>query len=114
MNTFDAFRPFISKFLGPILGAIISGFILWLKMRWHITVDIIDVQLASLVDQLVNLVIVMISTGVSAVFVNKKFNPGNAHSSQLAAEEKEESKNLKDVADRTAEMRARAKARAKQ
>lgn len=104
--SFDALRPFIAKLLGPIFGAIIGGFILWLKVRWGIHVDLDNAQVSALADQLVNLVIVMISTGISSVFVNKKVNPGNAASSHLAAEEKEESKLLKVVASRTAERRA--------
>lgn len=103
---FDTIRPYLAKFLAPICGALITGFIAWLKSRWGIEVNLSSAELNALVTQLGELATFAISTGISAVTINKVVNPGNAASSHLASEEKAESKQLKEIKD-TAERRAR-------
>jgi Mn2+/Fe2+ NRAMP family transporter len=106
---FNAFRPYLAKFFAPIVGAIITGFISYLKARWHIEVDLSSVELNQLVSMLGELVTFAITTGITAVTINKVVNPGNAASKHLATEEKAESNLLKGAQTRTEEMRARAR-----
>lgn len=86
----DSWRPFIAKILGPIIGAVIASFILWLKARWNVEVSLSSQEMTELINHTIDMMIFAISAGVSAVTLNKKVNPGNAASSHLAAREKYE------------------------
>jgi hypothetical protein len=96
---FDAWRPFIAKILAPIIGAIITTFVLWLKTRWNITVELSSAELTDIVKNTINLIVFAVSTGVSAVTLNKRVNPGNAASSHLAVVEKRQSEEIKATTD---------------
>lgn len=86
---YDAWRPFISKFVAPLIGLAAT----WLNSKYGILFD--DAEQNQIVVHLVDLVIFAISTGVSSVGINKFVNPGNAASSHLAAAEHQEVKDIK-------------------
>jgi hypothetical protein len=93
MFNFDAWRPFIAKFIAPLIGFCFT----YLNKRFGIVFS--DAETGQLLTSLVDLVVFAISTGVSAVGINKVVNPGNAASSHLAAVEKEEAKAIKGTGD---------------
>lgn len=84
MIDFDTLRPFIAKFIAPFIGLAIT----YLNKRYGMEFN--DNDAAQAIASLVDLVVFSIATGVSAVTINKKVNPGNAASSHLAAVEKTE------------------------
>lgn len=86
---FDAWRPFIAKFIAPLIGFAIT----YLKHRFGIEFN--DAEQAQVLNALTDLVVFAISTGISSVGINKVVNPGNAASSHLAAQEKSEAENIK-------------------
>lgn len=86
---FDAWRPFIAKFLAPIIGLCVT----YLNKRFGIVFT--DAETQQVLASLVDLVVFAISTGVSSVGINKVVNPGNAASSHLAAREKYEAETIK-------------------
>lgn len=86
---FDTYRPFIAKIVAPLIGALVT----LLNKKYGYQFSDADVQQA--IGPVVDLIIFAISTGVSAVTINKKVNPGNAASSHLAGAEKEESDTIK-------------------
>ena len=86
---FDAWRPFIAKFVAPLMGLCIT----YLNKKFGIVFS--DAETQQVLTSLVDLVVFSISTGVTAVGINKVVNPGNAASSHLAAVEKVESQEIK-------------------
>lgn len=90
---FDSWRPFIAKFVAPIIGFCIT----YLNKRFGIVFS--DAETGQLVASLVDLVVFAVATGITAVSINKRVNPGNAASSHLAAAEKVESQIIKNTSD---------------
>lgn len=86
---FDSYRPFIAKVVAPLIGALVTI----LNKKYGLVFSDADVQQA--VGPVVDLIIFAISTGVSAVTINKKVNPGNAASAHLAGMEKEQVETIK-------------------
>jgi hypothetical protein len=86
---FDSWRPFIAKFIAPIIGFCVT----FLNKKYGI--EFSDAETGQLIASLVDLVVFAVSTGISAVAINKKVNPGNAASSHLAAAEKVQSEQIK-------------------
>lgn len=85
----DSWRPFIAKFIAPIIGFCVT----YLNKRFGIAFT--DAETQQVLASLVDLVVFSISTGISAVAINKKVNPGNAASAHLAAAEKQEVTDMK-------------------
>jgi hypothetical protein len=90
---FDAWRPFIAKFIAPLVGFAVT----WLNKKFGIELGQDD-QNQALVA-LVDFVVFAISTGLAGVGINKVVNPGNAASSHLAAVEKSEVEQIKRSED---------------
>jgi len=90
---FDAWRPFIAKFLAPLVGFAVT----WLKNKWGIDFGVDESN--QVLNALVDLVVFSISTGATGVGINKIVNPGNAASSHLAAQEKAETEQIKRSED---------------
>src|SRR5687768_7037823 len=83
-NFVDQIRPFVSKILGPILGA----FFTWIATRYGIIIDE-DTQTEIIFG------VAAAFSGIIAVVINKFINPGNAASAPLAAMEKDQLKVMK-------------------
>jgi hypothetical protein len=88
---FDTWRPFIAKFIAPIIGLCVT----YLNKRFGIVFT--DAETGQVLASLVDLVVFAISTGVSSVGINKVVNPGNAASAHLAGKEKTEAERLKSL-----------------
>lgn len=86
---FDTWRPFIAKIIAPFVGLLVTA----LNKKYGITFG--DTDVAQAVAGLTDLVVFAVSTGISAVGINKVVNPGNAASAHLAAREKAEVVTLK-------------------
>lgn len=91
--SYDSWRPFIAKFIAPLIGLCIT----YLNKKFGI--EFSDAEQAQVLASLVDLVVFAISTGVSAVAINKHVNPGNAASSHLALQEKREVAEIKATTD---------------
>lgn len=77
MLNFDTWRPFIAKFIAPLIGFVVT----YLNKRFGIVFS--DAESAQVVASLVDLVVFAMATGISAVAINKKVNPANAASTEL-------------------------------
>lgn len=86
---FDKYRPFVAKIVAPLIGALVTI----LNKKYGFVFSDPDIQQA--VGLAVDFVIFAVSTGVTAVTINKGVNPGNAASSHLAGREKEEAESIK-------------------
>lgn len=80
---YDAARPFIAKFIAPLIGFAVT----FINKKYGIVFT--DAETQQLLASLVDLVVFSIVTGVTAVGINKKVNPANAATSQLAVAGKE-------------------------
>lgn len=89
----DFWRPFIAKILAPFIGFAVT----YLNKKYGIVFS--DADTAGLVAQITDLLVFAVSTGITAVGINKWANPGNAASSHLAAAEKAESQEIKSFTD---------------
>jgi hypothetical protein len=99
MISADFWRPFLAKFLAPFVGFALT----YLNKRLGILFS--DAEAGVLVASLVDLVIFAITTGATAVGINKFVNPGNAASSHLASAEKVESQLIKARTDQYEAMK---------
>jgi hypothetical protein len=99
MISADFWRPFLAKFIAPLVGFAIT----FLNKRYGIAFS--DAEAGVLVASLVDLVIFSITTGATAVGINKYVNPGNAASSHLASAEKVESQLIKARTDQYEAMK---------
>jgi hypothetical protein len=95
----DFWRPFLAKFVAPLVGLLFT--IINKKYGIEFSQTETDLLVASLVD----MVVFAISTGVTAVGINKFVNPGNAASSHLASAEKVESQLIKARTDQYEAMK---------
>lgn len=86
---YDTWRPFIAKFLAPLIGFVAT------LLKHKLGIEFSDAETSQVLTSLTDLVVFSISTGVAAVFVNKQVNPGNAASSHLAGKEATESQIIK-------------------
>lgn len=85
----DFWRPFLAKIIAPFVGFAAT----WLKHKYNIDFGVDEQN--QVVLQLTDLLVFAITTGLAAVAINKKANPGNAASAHLAAREKHEAVVLK-------------------
>jgi hypothetical protein len=98
---FDAARPFIAKFVAPLIGFVIT----YLNKKFGIAFS--DAETAQLVASLVDLVVFAMATGISAVAINKRVNPANAATTPLAVAGKEINEDEKRLQQATKEYAAR-------
>lgn len=104
---FEYLRPFIAPVLTPFIGS----FIVWLNVRYHIVYT--PEQVDKINQAAVTAVLLIVSTAASIsgalkVALNKKLNPANAATSQLASAGKQanEDEKVLQAAVKTAELKA--------
>lgn len=104
---FDKLRPFFAKLVAPIIGGLISIFLLWLKAKTGIAVDLSNAELSEIVNQTIDMILYGIPVGIAAVKINKTVNPANAASTELAVAGKEIHEDEKRLQRITKEFAAR-------